>query len=95
MKQLLTRIEGLEKSVKSVLDRLSSLKEENEILSQENNRLHEELNQLRKSSERLGKEDSGNDRHNRYVEKSDINVGHIKKELDQCIEELEACLREM
>jgi len=94
MKQLLTRIEGLEESIRLVVGRISSLKEENQILSQENNRLHKELNQLRESRgietnyvSSVGKEINSSE--------SDINVGHIKQELDRCIEEIEECLGQM
>ncbi len=95
MKQLLTRIEGLEKSVKEVVGRISSLKEENEILSQENNRLQRELNQFRRSSGGGSSKDSPSVRNERDLSESDINIGPMRDELDRCIEEIEECLRHM
>lgn len=95
MKQLLTKIEGLEKSIKLVVDRISSLKEENQILSEENNRLHRELNQLRKSSG-AGSLYSGPDVVEEInLSERDINVVQVKTELDRCIEEIEECLSQL
>lgn len=95
MKQLFTRIEGLEQSVMKVVERITSLKEENKILSEENNRLHREVNQLRKSS---GMRSFKNDQvggEEITLSERDIKVGHIKQELDRCIEEIENCLGQM
>jgi len=95
MKQLLTRIEGLETKVQLLVDRIVSLKEENQILSKENNRLHKELDQLRRRKE-VGSSADGS-----YVSKeidsseSDINVGQLRDELDRCIVEIEDCLGQM
>lgn len=95
MKQLLTRIEGLETKVQLLVDSIVSLKEENQILSQENNRLHKELDQLRRRRE-VGSSTDGS-----YVSKeidsseSDINVGQLRDELDRCIVEIEECLGQM
>ena len=94
MKQLLTRIEGLEQTIKLVVDRISSLKEENQILSQENNRLHKELNQLRESRG-IGTSYVSSEGKEIDSSESDINVGHLKRELDRCIEEIEECLGQM
>ena len=95
MKQLLTRIEGLEKSVRMVVDRISSLKEENQILSRENNRLQRELNQLRKSSGEKASDDVPCEHNEKDSSERDINIGQIKEELDRCIEEIEECLSHM
>ncbi len=94
MKQLLTRIEGLEETIKLVVDRISSLKEENQILSQENSRLHIELNQLR-GSRRIGANIVSGVSNEINSSESDINVGQLKQELDRCIEEIEDCLGQM
>lgn len=95
MKQLLTRIEGLEKTILLVIDQISSLKEENEILSSENNRLHIELNQLRRSSmDEVSNETSGM-RTEISSNERDIKIDPIKNELDRCIEEVEECLRHL
>ncbi len=92
MKQLLTRISGLEESVRMVVDRIAALKEENDKLSIENNRLHTELNQLRKSGLGHSSKDEYSEGTNVMTNKSDIDIDLIKNELDQCIEEIEACL---
>lgn len=94
-KQLQTRLAGLERSVTVVVEKISSLKEENEKLSAENNRLHTELNQLRKSSEGRSFDDDLRVGNKLATSKRDINVGHFKEELDRCIEEIEHCLRHL
>ena len=93
MKQLLTRIEGLEESVTKVVGHISSLKEENRILSQENNRLQRELNQLRKSRVVKGSNEVPGVNQAKDLSERDINIVPIKEELDRCIEEVEQCLR--
>lgn len=93
MKQLLTRIQGLEESIIKVVDQITSLKEENRILSQENNRLHIELNQLRKSSEVKGSKTIPGVNKEIDLSGYDIKIAPIKEELDRCIEEVEECLR--
>ena len=95
MKELLSRIEGLEASVLSVVERMSALKEENRILSEENIRLHKELNQLRKSSVEMGTKDVPGVIREKDLSASEIKIAPIKLELERCIEEIEACLRQM
>ncbi len=95
MKQLLTRIESLETTVQMVVDRIVSLKEENQILSQENNRLHKELDQLRRRREVGSSADGSYVRKEIDSSESDINVGQLRDELDRCIVEIEDCLGQM
>lgn len=94
-KQLQTRLAGLETSVKLVVDKISTLKEENEKLSTENNRLHTELNQLRKSSEGRSFSSDLGVGNKLAISERDINVGQFRQELDRCIEEIEICLTQI
>ena len=95
MKALLAKIEDIESSVKVVIGQISTLKEENEILRQENSRLLREINQLRKSSK--GEESQEDSReHSKYnLSEHNINVELLRKELNACISEVQACLKEM
>jgi len=88
MKRLVERIEGLEKSVELLVQKLSAVKDRNKILSEENERLIYELNQLKR----------GTDQGSHAAEKinnseSDIKVEELRQELDQCINEVESCLK--
>ena len=94
MKQLLDRLKGLEQSVGGLVHQVSALKEEREKLTSENNRLSTELNQLRESKGGLS-QDGQESEDKLTIRKRDINIDHLKKELDRCIDEIETCLRQL
>ena len=60
----------------------------------ENNRLQLELNQLRESKGRLSQDNQGVES-KVIISERDINVDHLRTELDRCIEEIEICLRHL
>lgn len=93
MKQLLTRIEGLEKSIISLVEHISALKEERNILSNENSRLLIELNQLRKSTEGLMPGIGTTNVQNELIKSdNEKRTDDLKKEVDECIKKIEYCL---
>jgi len=92
MKRLIERINGLENSVGILVQKLVSLKEENKILSDQNQRLIDELNQLKRGDEPMNREVHGVAERSKNSE-SDINVEQMRQELDQCIHEVESCLK--
>ncbi len=92
MKRLVERITGLESSVELLVQKMKSLKDENQILSERNERLVHELNQLKRGLDHESQETLGvaEEKKNSV---GDIKVEELRQELDQCIMEVEACLK--
>lgn len=93
MKELLDRINVFELKVQKAVEMIDQLKKENEILFKENFRLKEEINQL---SNKVNKEPDDMiglkiDKKNQLNSK--INIEWFRKELDNCMIELDACIK--
>ena len=92
MKRLIERITGLENSVEILVQKMTSLKDKNQILSEQNERLIHELNQLRRGLDHESQETLGVAAEKKNSV-SDIKVEELRQELDQCIIEVESCLK--
>jgi len=92
MKRLIERIDGLENSVEILVQKMASLKNKNQILSEQNERLIHELNQLKRGLDHEGQETLGVEAEKKNSV-SDIKVEDLRQELDQCISEVESCLK--
>ncbi len=92
MKRLIERIAGLENSVEILVKKLTSLKEENQILLEQKERLIHELNQLKGGLDHESHETLGVAVEKKNSE-SDIKVEVLRQELDRCILEVEACIK--
>ncbi|MFT4566686.1 MAG: regulator of replication initiation timing [Saprospiraceae bacterium] len=90
MKAIEQKIEELESTIKASVSYISHIKKYNTILLDENKRLQKELDQLKNIIERRGSESTTANRSIVSQAESEINIELLKKELDGCINELEA-----
>lgn len=90
MKTIEEKIDELEKTVKTAIFFINRIKNDNAILLEENKRLQEEYNQLRKIIEGSGSENTTGGAGVADQRQSDLKIELIKKELDLCIDELQA-----
>lgn len=89
MKELLQKIENLEKTIVEVVGLLHSVKKQNTILTDENQRLTYTINQLSKDRGENPAEIAGSESSEKEVlSDRTINIELIREELDSCISEL-------
>jgi len=90
VKAIEEKIGELEITIKAAVSYISHIKKDNAILIDENKRLQKELDQLKNIIEKRGAENTAPNRSIVSQTKSEINIELLKKELDGCINELEA-----
>lgn len=93
MEELKSKFGQLENKIIRLIEKLNSVEKKKNILIEENIRLKEENNQLL----RVGASktvDSVRMDDNEVKVKKNINIDYLKREFDNCIDEVEKCIAE-
>lgn len=94
MQNLNNKIERIDLKIRQVLQKLETLKTENQVLLEENIKLKEEQNlyleKLKEVDEEIAMQHANSDR--KYNKSVDVDIVEIKEELKQYIEEIDSCI---